>query len=160
MNRNGKLALAKSQRGFTLVELMVTIAILAILATIGLPSFQRLIADYRVSSQANGVQGLLQFARSEAVKRRQSVSVCLGDGTLVARVGLCADAAQPLRVLPLNQRVDFGGFDNTFGVTFASSGFLFLPVDTAPPTLTFSASLASDREIPIMRSGHSEIIKD
>jgi type IV fimbrial biogenesis protein FimT len=45
------------RKGFTLVELMVTVAVLAILATIGLPSFQRIVADYRVSSQANSIQG-------------------------------------------------------------------------------------------------------
>ena len=160
MSRNGTFTLASSSRGFTLVELMVTIAILAILATIGLPSFQRLIADYRVSAQANSVQGLLQFARSEAVKRRESVSVCVDAGALVVRAGLCADASQPLRALPLDQRVEFGGFDNTPGVTvvqYAPSGFL--PVDQTAPTLTFSASLASDREIPIRRSGHSEVVK-
>lgn len=155
MSRNGYSRLANSRRGFTLVELMVTIAILAILATIGLPSFQRLIADYRVSAQANSVQGLLQFARSEAVKRRESVSVCSAEGNLFVGVGLCIDAPTPLRVLPLDARVDFVGFDNSDGITYAPSGFL--PQSVTPPTLTFSFSVASEREIRIDRSGYAEV---
>lgn len=157
MSRNGYSPLANSRRGFTLVELMVTVAILAILATIGLPSFQRLIADYRVSAQANSVQGLLQFARSEAVKQRESVSVCSAEGNLVVGVGLCSDALTPLRVLPLDTRVDFVGFDNSGGITYGSSGFL--PQNVTPPTLRFSLSIATEREIRIDRSGYSKVVK-
>jgi len=153
MNRNRYLAPSLSPAGFTLVELMVTLAILAILATIGMPSFQALIADYRVSAQANSVQGLLQFARSEAVKRRQDVTVCLNaEGNLEVLVGFCDNDSDPLRVLPLDGRVTFAGF-NTEGITYVPSGFL----TDSPPPLTFSADMASNRAICIMKSGFSEI---
>lgn len=65
----------KKYHGFTLIELMITIAIGAILMAIAVPSFQSLIEDQRTMSQANDLTGSLQLARSEAVKRGRAVSV-------------------------------------------------------------------------------------
>lgn len=55
--------------GFTLIELMISIVIFAILATLAGPSFVRYIADVRLRSASYDVAGALQFARSEAIKR-------------------------------------------------------------------------------------------
>lgn len=63
-------------KGFTLIELMVTIAVLAIVVTVAAPSFSGLLADNRASALANELQGALQLARSEAIKRRETVTVC------------------------------------------------------------------------------------
>jgi type IV fimbrial biogenesis protein FimT len=62
--------------GFTLIELMIVIAIVAILASIGFPSFRLLIQNNNMTAQANGLLGVLQLARSEAVTQRQRVTVC------------------------------------------------------------------------------------
>ena len=62
-------------RGFTLLELMVAIAVLAILVTIGVPSFQTLIQNNRVVTQTNELVTALNFARTEAVKRGRPVQV-------------------------------------------------------------------------------------
>lgn len=64
------------QEGVTLVELLVVIAIVAILAGIGAPSFLRLIADNTLSTQANSLLADTRFARSEAIKRGKSVTLC------------------------------------------------------------------------------------
>ena len=63
-------------RGFTLIELMVTLAVAAILLTIGIPSFQQFIANNRASAGANELLAALQLARSEAVRRNSFASVC------------------------------------------------------------------------------------
>lgn len=65
-----------SQKGFTLIELMITLAVLAIVLGIAAPSFSSMLQDNRASTLGSELQGALQFARSEAVKRRQSVVIC------------------------------------------------------------------------------------
>lgn len=62
--------------GFTLIELMVTLAVAAILLSTAAPSFVMLIANNRAASAANDVLASLHFARSEAVKRAADVSLC------------------------------------------------------------------------------------
>jgi type IV fimbrial biogenesis protein FimT len=63
--------------GFTLTELVMTMSIVAILAAIGIPSFKYVTASNRIASEINGLLGDMQFARSEAVKQGQSVTVCV-----------------------------------------------------------------------------------
>jgi type IV fimbrial biogenesis protein FimT len=61
--------------GFTLVELMVTVSIAAILLAVGVPSFSRLIAANRMASQTNELVSSLNLARAEAVRRSSGVSL-------------------------------------------------------------------------------------
>lgn len=62
--------------GFTLLELMVTISILAILLGIAVPSFQDSTRRGEISSQAGAVTSAVNIAKSEAIKRAQNVSIC------------------------------------------------------------------------------------
>lgn len=64
------------EAGFTLTELMVTLTIVAILMGIGVPSYKYITNSDRVSAEINGLLGDLQFARAEAIREGQPVTVC------------------------------------------------------------------------------------
>ena len=66
----------KRDYGFTLVELMVTLVIAAILLTAGVPSFNTLIKNNRLTTSNNELVSALNLARSEAIKRGLRVTVC------------------------------------------------------------------------------------
>ena len=65
----------QDQLGFTAIELMVVIAIVAILATLAAPSFNPLIERWRVRSASEDLTSTLYFARSEAIKRGGGVTI-------------------------------------------------------------------------------------
>lgn len=64
------------QTGFTLIELLVTLTIAAILLAIGVPMFNTSIASARASDGANSLLAAFELARSEALRRGVTVSVC------------------------------------------------------------------------------------
>jgi type IV fimbrial biogenesis protein FimT len=80
MTSISSLRIAKSYRmqeaGFTLVEVMVVISIVAVLASIALPSMRQFIVKTRISGIANELVGSINYARSEAIRRGQVVVIC------------------------------------------------------------------------------------
>ena len=66
----------KRQNGFTLTELLVVMAIVAILLGIGVPSYRYITNSYRLSAEVNSLLGDMQYARAEAIKEGQFVVVC------------------------------------------------------------------------------------
>jgi len=66
---------ARAGAGFTLVELLIVIALLGVLLTLALPSFLGTMQRYRVSTAANQIANILQFARMEAIRTRTNTIV-------------------------------------------------------------------------------------
>jgi len=75
----------RPQHGLTLIELITTVSIVAILATVAVPSFSDLRHDSERTTAVNGFIHALFLARSEAIKRGQVVSICKSvDGSTCA----------------------------------------------------------------------------
>ena len=68
-------------RGFTTIELMVTVAILAVLTGIAAPSFTPIIERWRVRQASEELQSTFYFARSEAIKRGGNVTILRSGNT-------------------------------------------------------------------------------
>ena len=66
----------KPQRGFTLTELMVTLAVAGVLAGVAVPNLRSFIQNSRLSSASNDLLRSFNLARTEAIKRQANVVVC------------------------------------------------------------------------------------
>ena len=116
------------QQGFTIVELMITVALIAIIAAIGIPSYQDVVASNRVVTSINELHAGLRLARVEAVKRNADVVFCAtsdsascsgtwNDGWLIfhdADGDGVADADELIRVGE--------GVHNGYNLTFSGGG--------------------------------------
>jgi type IV fimbrial biogenesis protein FimT len=77
----------KRQSGVTLVELVVVVCIVAMLVAVGVPAFTNITSSYRMSSEINSLLGDLQYARGEALREGQYVTVCSANAALTACSG-------------------------------------------------------------------------
>ncbi len=62
--------------GFTLIELMITLVVAGIVLTVAVPSLQDMVISNRVATEVNSLVASLNKARSEAIKKGDSVSLC------------------------------------------------------------------------------------
>lgn len=106
-------------RGFTLVEMAITVAVLAILVSVALPSFQGLIMAQRVRAAASELHASLILARSEAIKRNASVTL----------TPVSSDLAK-------GWSLDLAGVTASLQAHEALAGVTFTP---AAPSVTFTA---------------------
>ncbi|MBB4865158.1 type IV fimbrial biogenesis protein FimU [Pseudomonas nitritireducens] len=106
----------KASAGFTLIELMIVVVLVAIFASIALPSFQTLIRNNRTESAANELFALLQYARSEAVTRSLSVTATAANGSWVIAQGSTSLRSMTVPASPM------GINPNSVTLTFYSNG--------------------------------------
>lgn len=146
------------QHGFTLVELMVTITIVAILAMMAAPAFTSTIAAQRIRGLAVDLhQGLLK-ARSEAIKRNTSVTVNPINGDW-SQGWAIADPTNPSGP-PLDQRSANSAVSvatSLTQITYTGSGRIS---GTTTPTFVLSAASTSEsRCVSIDPSGRPYGVK-
>jgi len=72
-------------RGFTLIELVIVLAIFSILFHFAAPTFQNIVADSRMTTQINTMATSFNYAKSEAIKRHHNTVICPNDNGSCAR---------------------------------------------------------------------------
>lgn len=94
-------------RGFTLLELLTTLTVVAVLLTVGVPGFFDIVRNNRAAANANEMVSALSIARSEAIRRGARVAVCpssngtsctgtWSDGWIVFADAATSDTAAPV----------------------------------------------------------------
>lgn len=170
----------KCARGFTLVELMVAIAVAAILLVIAVPSFTTAINSNRLTSTANALIGALNTARMAAVQRNAPVQFCsnsatgnssdtLGSacgtsaGAVIALSSPGATTTTQLQVPPSELSVSSIQIHGTMAaVRFNGQGLGFAPGGSTPFSGTVvdvcSTSLSTNNHIKINMAAGGSVI--
>ncbi len=117
--------------GFTLIELMIVIALIGVIASFAVPQMGRMIDNNRVVSTANSVVGLLNFSRSEAIRRGARISVAVSANS--AQATLTADGTVVRVMEPAAGGVGIGAQTGSgaavASIVFRSSGMTVPPTD-------------------------------
>jgi type IV fimbrial biogenesis protein FimT len=167
-------------KGFTFVELMITITIIAILMAIAIPSMSAFINNNRVSTSINEFVGTVALVRSEAIKQGRLVTVCRSANATSA-TPTCDSSALDwasgwLAYVESSTTTNVGTFEaaevilarkaalpnilipaNVASITFNSSG---QPITTATATFNFSYKNLYPREVCMERTGRLKTIRD
>ncbi|PCI17536.1 MAG: hypothetical protein COB62_07500 [Piscirickettsiaceae bacterium] len=124
------------QKGFTLIELMITLVVLVITLSIAVPNFMTWIKNNRIDSNTRALVGALQVARSEAVSRQSVITIDSGgDWTDGFTIYTDTDAAgNTLRVAATDtlikdldftmQGITVNSNDNNNFISFTNTGLL------------------------------------
>ncbi|MBA4287215.1 MAG: hypothetical protein C0434_16990 [Xanthomonadaceae bacterium] len=72
----GAVNARRRQRGFTLIEMLTTVAVVAVTTSVGVPALNGFVVGNRAATQVNTLIGALNYARSEAVSSARAVSLC------------------------------------------------------------------------------------
>jgi len=81
IGRSTVIDMRASETGFGLIEMMVVVLLIAILATIAVPSFRNLVAETQVNSEANTLITAFNTARSYAIRHNTQVKLCAGSNS-------------------------------------------------------------------------------
>ncbi len=111
-------------QGFTLLELIIAVAIMGITLSLALPSITGILAENRLTSAANDMVSALQVARSESIKQVRQGVVCITGTTWVSSIGACANVLQNYQAPRGVSLTITGGDINAQTPTYNSDGRL------------------------------------
>jgi type IV fimbrial biogenesis protein FimT len=155
--------LPRIQRGFTVVELMMTIAVAAILLGIAVPSFNNAILGYKLSAYANNLAAGAFLARSEAIKRNATVTMCASSDGASCTGGGWEQGWIVLAGTDVLQQ--HPAATNGFKLTGTVSSIIFQPtgVGATPGTITVCRATpepgAQERLVAVSATGRPSISK-
>lgn len=170
---------APDQHGFTLIELMVTLAVMAILLAIAAPSFNDAVLSTKLGAHANNLTASAITARSEAIKRNATVSMCVStDGTTCSDSGgweqgwivkcnsddntTCNPSGTGTIVMQRQQAIS-GGFKITESASIRTLNFQPTGVGATSATLTVCRAAPNlgrqERVVNISATGRAYIVK-
>lgn len=141
----------KVKSGFTLIEMLVSVAVLAILVGVAVPSFQSTLDKRRLNDAGEQIYSDLQFARSEAIKRNANVSVAFrgteGNWCYGINFGAACDCNETpgsCQIAGITKVVDGSDFGNvSLAGSLAGADLVFEPMRGAlqPPGGTATLTL-------------------
>ncbi len=147
---------ANKDKGFTLVELMITLAVAAILMSLAVPNFSTMIKNNRLTTQANELISSLNYARSEAIRRGASVSVTSASVNWHTGWTIADNGGTAIR-----NHAAFDGTSSLVGsaaaVTYLSTGFLSGTAITY--TLCDDRTAETGRTISVSLTGRPSVTK-
>ena len=155
----------KKNTGFTLIELMITVVLASVVISLGVPSFQALLRNNHLSTATNNFISSINVARSEAIKRREKISVTAtnssesanewGKGGWTIKV---VDGGEVLKTIPAIQGIDIT-MNSTTGIVefeYSADG----SVDNPDTLNVCAAGFASGRQITIITTGRVSVNSD
>jgi type IV fimbrial biogenesis protein FimT len=134
--------------GFSLVEIMITLAIAVILVLVAVPQYQSTIQSQKTSSGINNLLNDLEFTRSEAIKEGQFVSICVSSGGTSCTTSSTWDQGWIVYTNP--------SASNSSSQTFAAGTSVILRMQPALPSgYTMATNPAGTTQVTFTRDGFS-----
>lgn len=119
------------QQGFTLIEALIVVVMIGVLLTIAAPSFVNFTASQRVKTASYEFYAALSFARSEAIKRRQPVTVAPVGGNWASGWTVSAPVAGTPTTLRSQDAISGILMTGATSVVYQLDGRL--PISSSPP---------------------------
>lgn len=119
-----------STQGFTLIELIILIAVLAIVMAIGIPLIGSFLANEQTQSAAGRFEQNMQWARAEAIKTNSTVSVTISGADANGPGSYCSWAitAPSASRAPQQSKTDFQNHYGNIGCIVSSAPICFAPI--------------------------------
>lgn len=124
--------------GYTLMEMLIVMSIIAVLTAIAIPSFKYVTDSGRISGELNGLVGDLQYARNEAGKEGQTITVCPSVSPYVQCATSVTWNTGWIVFADINNDQKVDGNDNILRKQTAFTGGDTLTADNALQSITFN----------------------